>query len=510
MTAPRYPSLFQINTRVRLSELAAELGRPATLDDVSDAELDRLAADGFDLVWFLGVWQTGEAARRVSASNASWREEYQRVLPDFRESDVCGSCFAIRDYRVHEAFGGDAALARLRSRMKTRGLRLILDFVPNHMAPDHPWVEAHPEWFVPGDEKLLEEQPKNYGKAATKLGERILAYGRDPYFDGWPDTFQLNYGEPALQDAMLGELTRIARQCDGVRCDMAMLVLPEVFQRTWKIASAPFWPRATAAVRSKNPGFLFLAEVYWDLEWTLQQQGFDYTYDKRLYDRLEHRQARAVRGHLSGGLDFQDRLARFMENHDEPRAAATFAPHVHRAAAVITYFTPGLRFFHQGQREGKRVRVSVHLGRGPSEPRDAAIADFYDGLLAALEDDAFRSGDWKLLECRPAWDGNPTCDEFMAFSWTGPGGSRRLVAVNYSDHQGQCYVALPWADLRGETFRLSDRLGPSIYDRDGDGLAARGLFLDLAPWGYHVFDVAPAIDRPGDSPELLHEIPALA
>jgi glycosidase len=189
MSLTRYPSLFQVNTRVRLSELSVTLGRPATLDDVPDAELDRLAADGFDLVWFLGVWQTGAAARRVSASNAGWLAEYHRVLPDFQESDVCGSCFAIRDYRVHEDFGGDAALARLRGRLRERGLRLILDFVPNHMAPDHPWVTDYPEWFVAGDADLLSRQPQNYGRTSTGSGERVLAFGRDPYFDGWPDTF---------------------------------------------------------------------------------------------------------------------------------------------------------------------------------------------------------------------------------------------------------------------------------------------------------------------------------
>ena len=170
MSQPRYPALFQVNTRVRLSELAAALGRPATLDDIPDAELDRLAADGFDLVWFLGVWQTGEAARRVSRSNPEWLAEYQRVLPDFREEDVCGSCFAVRDYRVHEDFGGDEALARLRERLQRRGLRLILDFVPNHMAPDHPWVDEHPDFFVSGTEEQLAAQPQNYRRVGQAAG----------------------------------------------------------------------------------------------------------------------------------------------------------------------------------------------------------------------------------------------------------------------------------------------------------------------------------------------------
>ncbi len=487
MPSPRYPSLFQINTRVRLSELAREVGRPATLDDIPDAELDRLAADGFDLAWFLGVWQTGEAARRVSRSKPEWLAEYRRVLPDFQEADVTGSCFAVRDYHVHTDFGGDAALARLRERLRRRGLRLILDFVPNHMAPDHPWVEKRPDYFVEGTEEKLAAQPQNWGRA----GNRILAYGRDPYFDGWPDTFQLNYGAPALQDAMLGELSRIAHQCDGVRCDMAMLVLPEVFEKTWGIAANPFWPRATGDVRALVPGFLFLAEVYWDLEWTLQQQGFDYTYDKRLYDRLEHGEARPVREHFFAGLDYQDRLARFLENHDEPRAAATFAPEVHGAAAVLTFFSPGLRFFHQGQREGKRVRIPVHLGRGPAEPVDEAIRELYDRLLACLNDPAVRDGSWQLLSCNSAWEGNPSSDAFIAFAWTGPGERRRLAAVNYAPHQSQCFVALPWGDLRSREWRLTDRMGPDVYDRSGDDLAARGLYLDLPAWGRHVFEVAP-------------------
>ena len=493
MPTPRYPALFQVNTRVRLSELAATLGRQATLDDVPDAELDRLAADGFDLVWFLGVWQTGEAARRVSRSKPEWLAEYRRVLPDFREEDVCGSCFAVRDYRVHEDFGGDEALARLRSRLKLRGLRLVLDFVPNHMAPDHPWATRHPDFFVPGTEEQLAAQPQNYCRVGKGKGARILAYGRDPYFDGWPDTLQLNYGHPALQKAMLGET---ASASPGSATASAA---------TWRCWSCrrsssgpggsrlrPFWPGATEAVRARVPGFLFLAEVYWDLEWTLQQQGFDYTYDKRLYDRLEHGHARPVREHLCAGLDFQDHMARFLENHDEPRAAATFAPEVHRAAAILSFLTPGLRFFHQGQREGKRVRIPVHLGRGPVEPPEPGIAAFYDRLLECLKDEAFRDGRWQLLECRPAWDGNGSWDSFVAFCWTGPYEQRRLVAVNYAGHPSQCYVAMPWRDLDGRTWRLQDLTGPSVYDRHGSDLTWQGLYLDMPAWGYHVFAVSPA------------------
>jgi glycosidase len=399
----RYPSLYQVNTRVWLTGRSRDLGRAATLDDVPDAELDRLAALGLDWLWLLSVWQTGPAGQQVSRGNHEWRKEFEETLPDLREEDIAGSGFAITGYTVHPALGGDAALARLRERLGKRGLRLMLDFVPNHTGPDHPWVEDHPEYYVAGTERDLSRAPRNYTRARRRRGDLVLAHGRDPYFRGWPDTLQLNYGNPATQEAMAGELVRIAGQCDGVRCDMAMLVLPDVFERTWGINAQPFWPEATRRVRERAPDFCFMAEVYWDLEWALQQQGFDYTYDKRLYDRLRDRHARPVREHFRAAPDYQDRLARFLENHDEPRAAATFPPGVHEAAAVITFLSPGLRFFHQGQFQGRAKRISPHLGRGPVEPTNQELAKFYDRLLGVLRRPAVRRGEWQLLECVPAW-----------------------------------------------------------------------------------------------------------
>ncbi|MFO0807612.1 MAG: alpha-amylase family glycosyl hydrolase [Gemmataceae bacterium] len=487
MAAHRYPSLYQVNTRVWLTELSRQLNRPATLDDVPDAELDRWVALGFDWIWFLSVWQTGPAAQQVSRSNPEWRHEFQETLPDLREEDIAGSGFAITGYTVHSNLGGDAALARLRQRLRKRGLKLMLDFVPNHMGLGHPWIESHPDRFVPGTELDLAQAPNNFTRVGSKKGSLLIAHGRDPYFPGWPDTLQLNYGNPATQEAMIAELTRIAGQCDGVRCDMAMLVLPDVFQRTWGIQSEPFWPKATKRVRDAVPGFCFMAEVYWDLEWTLQQQGFNYTYDKRLYDRLVHGAARPVREHLCAELGYQERMARFLENHDEPRAATTFRPEVHKAAAAITFLSPGLRFFHQGQFQGRTKRISPHLVRGPDEPINDDLAQYYDRLLAVLRLPALHDGQWQLHDGRPAWNGNATNDDFLAYSWSRAGSERILVAVNYSSHQGQCYIPLPFPDLCQHEWRLTDRLGDAVYDRNGDDLHARGLYLDVAPWQVHAF-----------------------
>jgi hypothetical protein len=483
------PSLYQVNTRIWLTELARELSRPATLDDIPDLELDRLAGMGFDWIWLLSVWQTGLEGQRISRSNPAWRKEFQETLPDLGEEDIPGSGFAITGYTVHRQLGGDAALARLRERLQERGLRLLLDFVPNHTGLDHPWVNEHPEYYISGTELDLARAPRNYTWAKSRRGDLLLAHGRDPYFAGWPDTLQLDYGNPATQDAMMGELCKIAAQCDGVRCDMAMLVLPDVFEKTWSRSCQPFWPRAIECVQKLFPNFCFMAEVYWDMEWRLQQQGFDYTYDKRLYDRLLEGHARPVREHLYAGLDYQNKMARFLENHDEPRAAAAFPPGMHEAAAVITFLSPGLRFFHQGQFEGRRKRISPHLGRAPSEPVDPQLSQFYERLLAVLRGPAVRDGQWQLLDCQPAWDGNGSNDGFVAYAWQGPASDRVLVTVNYAPTRGQCYARLPLGDLAGSQWRLEDQMGSAVYERAGNDLQSRGLYLDMSPWQVAVFNM---------------------
>ena len=495
-----HSSLYQINTRVWLHELGRARDRPAALADVDDAVLDRIAADGFDWVWLLGVWQTGEAGRRVSLSQPEWQHEYREVLPDFTPDDVSGSPFAIREYVVNRDFGGPRALQLFRKRLAERNLRLMLDFVPNHTALDHPWVRERPELYVHGSDDDLAREPDNYWRLRTRTGARVLAHGRDPYFSGWSDTAQLNYRHPWLRKAMREVLETIGDQCDGVRCDMAMLVLPDVFARTWgdrarpadgtPPSDDPFWPAAIAGVRARHPDFVFMAEAYWDLEWTLQQQGFDYTYDKRLYDRLRGQDAGAVRGHLLADAEYQRRSARFLENHDEPRAAATFPTQVHQAAAVITLLVPGLRFVHEGQPAGRKVRTSNHLRRRVLEPVDRELESFYARLFACVRRTETREGDWRLLPCEAAWDGNPTWDRFIAFSWEAPA-RRLLVAVNYGATHAQCYVRLPWSDVDGRAVVFHDLMSPSVdYERDGADVRRRGLYLDLPPWGYHIFEVS--------------------
>jgi hypothetical protein len=481
------PLIYEINTWTWLHGLSAARQEAVTLGTVPDETLDALAAWGFDAVWLMGVWERSPLSRQVARQHPDLQEGYRRALPDFAAEDVIGSPFAVRRYAVDPALGGPQELTALRARLAARGLKLILDYVPNHVARDHEWLHTAPECIVQGAPDDLAAQPGNFFAGP---GGRVFAHGRDPHFAGWTDTAQINAFSPAARNRAATTLLEIAGQCDGLRCDMAMLVSNRVFAQTWgqragSVPEAEFWEVVIPAVKEQNPDFLFLAEVYWDLEWELLAQGFDYAYDKRLYDRLVEGSARAIGEHLRADLVYQRHMVRFTENHDERRAAEALGPGRERAAAALIATLPGAALLHEGQLAGHRVRLPVQLGRRPAEPDDAAALAFYRALLAEAGHPVYHEGAWRLREATPAWDLNATHRSLIAFTWQA-GEERRLVVVNYSAASAQGRVRLPDLGLEGRAWTLHDALDGAGYERGGDEMVYDGLYVDLRPWAAHV------------------------
>jgi hypothetical protein len=485
---PRQPVIYEINTWVWVQELSRHHRRRLTLGTIPQEEWDSLAGLEIDAVWLMGVWKRSPTGIRIARERPELLSAYREVLPDYSECDVVGSPYSVQRYTVDEHLGGTEGLAHARSQLARNRIRLILDYVPNHVARDHPWVMEHPEYFIQGDAEDLRREPKGFFRA----GEKVIACGRDPYFPPWTDTSQLNVFSPGLREAAIETLYRISEQCDGVRCDMAMLLIGEVFEKTWGMRTGPrpaseFWRELIEDVRRRCPGFLFLGEAYWDLEWELQQQGFDYCYDKRLYDRLVHGSAEGVLLHLGADVSYQERLARFIENHDELRAGRVFPPDRLRVAALAAHTLPGAKLFHEGQFEGRRVRVPVQLGRRPEEDVNQDLVGFYRRLRELIRRIQSRGSEWRLCG-RNGWPDNSSHLNLAAWCWRGVQ-ENHLVVVNLSGDRAQARVRWPFPDLSGRSVLISDLFSGAVYRREGDEMIDPGLYVDIEAWGFHFLSV---------------------
>ena len=371
-------------------------------------------------------------------------------------------------------------------------MRLILDFVPNHVAPDHPWTVEHPEYFVRGEPDDMRDDPASF----LQFEGRVYARGRDPYFPAWPDVLQLNAYDPGVRCAAIQTVLAIAGQCDGIRCDMAMLVLNAIFESTWgqragRRPETEYWTELIPAARKSYPDFRFIAEAYWDREWDLQQLGFDYCYDKRLYDRLEHGDPESIRLHLGADPAYQAKLVRFVENHDEPRAAVAFPGAKAEAVAVTAATLPGARLFYEGQFEGCTVRTPVFLSRRPEERPNDKLQGFYERLLEVIDDPLFHEGDWSVCRCT-GWPDNWTFESLVAWCWK-QGEDRAIVVVNLTGAPAQSRVHLPWGELQENAWQLRDCLSNAVYDHDGVEIGEQGLYVGLEPWKFHLFRCSRAV-----------------
>ena len=519
------PLLYEVNTRCWLRALSEKSGTAVTLANVPDSAIVGWQKLGFTYIWLMGVWTTGSRARAEALKSPELRRAYDEVLPGWTEADVAGSPYAIGDYHVPPGIGGEAGLREFREKLRGQGLKLVLDFVPNHVGVDHPWVRQRSELFV-------QSPAAAPGAFAQETGKEVrwLAHGKDPYFAPWTDTAQLDYRCAATRAAMTQLLQSIARRCDGVRCDMAMLVLSDVFARTWEqfpisnvgeasstadsgdcqpndgpnsrltnsdrpatgLPNGEFWSSAISTIRQDHPGFVFLAEAYWGLEPRLQGLGFDYTYDKALYDSLVARDAAGARRHLLGmSAEAVAGSAHFLENHDEPRIASILSLTEHRAAALLILGLPGMRFLHDGQLAGARRKIPVQLARRPEEPEQAEIADLYDQLLTTLPGSAVGQGRGELLKPRAAWSDNPTAQDFVIVQWQSRAPGFEVVAVNLAPHRSQCYAPLTLQHLASHNWAMRDLLGQELYKRSGDDLQNQGLYLDLPAHGAQLFEFEP-------------------
>lgn len=486
-----HPNLYEISTLPWLLRRGRNLGRRVGLADVPLSEWERLKALGFDLIYLMGVWKRSPLGRTIARSHSPLFAAYDECLPGWRLDDVLGSPFSIQAYEPDPLIGTWDDLADVHRRFHDIGLRLILDVIPNHTGPDHRWIREHPEYYVRGDLAAYRAQPQDYFIAENAAGGgEIIAHGRDPNFPPWSDTAQLNYFNPELRAAMLVQLREISEVCDGARCDMAMLLLNDAFHQTWEPllgqTSAPreeFWQQATRAL----PNFIWIAEAYNDSEWALQQLGFTFTYDKRLYDRLRDGFTRDVYLHLKAEWDFQVRSVRFLENHDEPRAASVFGETRMPAVAVLAATVPGMHFFNDGQLDGVTTKLIVQLARAREETVNSAMRQAYERILNIANASEFHAASWKLLEAQEA--GDRTNSDLIAYLWNGERGCK-LVVVNLGNGPARGKIFLPDELLVEKSIRFHELLNDSSFAASSTDLKRDGFVVKLDAFGAQIFECA--------------------
>lgn len=484
-------TIFEINTRVWINRFAHENNVPKLLN-VPDNYWKSLIDKGIKYVWLMGVWETVPETVGEYCFTDGLTHEYSLALPDWQKNDVIGSPYAINNYTFNKSLATADEFIQFKENLNVLGLKIILDFIPNHFSAQTSLLNSNPEIFLEGDELKFLEDKRTYFKAKN---DKIYAHGKDPYFQAWKDTIQVNYSSKIATEFMINSLINVSQFCDGVRCDMAMLALNSVFSRTWNIythlnnendSKNEFWHQAIKKVKSLKPDFLFIAEAYWELEWQLQQLGFDFTYDKKLLDRLEFSNAENVNGHLHAEESYQQKSVRFIENHDENRAITAFGIEKSKAAAVVISTIQGLIFYNDGQFEGKSVKLPVQLRREPLEEPISEIVEFYDKLLKIRNNPIFFVGNWNLL-CTIQLHRDFTNKNILAWQWK-LDNERRIVIVNFSSETVYCRIKFD-IETQLEKIILHDLLNDKEYERSVSEIINDGLFVHLEAFKSHIFEI---------------------
>ncbi|MHA1933019.1 MAG: alpha-amylase family glycosyl hydrolase [Promethearchaeota archaeon] len=484
---PKHPKIYEINTWPWLDYLSEIYNTMITLQTIPEEIINRNIRF-FDAIWLMGVWERSPASKKIALGHPNLQIEFSKSLHEFRDDDIVGSPYSVYYYHVDQNIGGFEGLKKVREQLAAHGIQLILDYVPNHVSIDSLWT-LESNLFVEGTLEDLMSRPYDF----FSLSDKIFAHGRDPNFSGWTDTIQINAFSREARQKTIKTLLSIAELSDAVRCDMAMLMTNRIFSKTWgekagEVPEKEFWEEIISAVKNAFPNFKFIAEVYWDMEWELQQQGFDFCYDKRLYERLAHENALTIKEHLKADIIYQNKLVRFIENHDELRAVDKYGEEKSRAAALIALTIPGARLVHEGQIEGLKIKLPVQLGRRQVEEVNQGLLEFYQILLSIIPGKAFKNGNWSLCGINPVDSIDSSFKNIISYYWR-VDDNYLLIVVNFSSNFSKAHIGIDPLNFGSENWKFNDLLNKKEFLYEGKNLEEYGLYVELDAWKGHVFNI---------------------
>lgn len=479
------PHILEINIRAWLARLQQRHGRRFALHEIPEEYWQTFKERGFDAIWLMGVWKQSPKAGEIARQHPDIQAEIRRVEPNFSTEDIIASPYAVYAYETAEDLGGDESLKALREKLNAKGMALFLDFVSNHTAIDCPFVTSDPDLYINTGTQIPHAHKDWFFQNANGTW---VAHGRDPYFAPWTDTAQLNYFNPKTRDFVLHNLLKVADMCDGVRCDMAMLSLNKVHRDTWwefiggELPRTEFWTEALSLVRGKYPDFTFIAEVYWGLEWEIQEMGFDYTYDKVLYDRLRFSNSEDIKGHLGAEHLFQMRSIRFTSNHDEEEALKAFGREKSLAASTIIATLPGARMIYLFQMLGRPARLPIQYVKD-FFPIDDEIRNYYAKLMHIASQPAFHGGQWSLTPVSAVGEEDDSFRHILCWTWKQMN-TAFTILINYSPAAAKGFLKLKPAQGDGKFLKEEFSGVQHLFTPD---MQQKGFEVELKPFESKIF-----------------------
>jgi len=364
-------------------------------------------------------------------------------------------------------------------------LKLMLDYVPNHSAVDCPWTSSNSDYYIRAAQSAPPYDPTRYLPSG-------IAFGWGGYGNAWTDTAQYNYFNPSLRTAMINNLMKVASLSDYIRCDVAYLALNTVIKNNWATQlaywgysepSTEFWSDAISQVKASY-NVQFLGEVYNPWQQALQAVGFDFTYDKTLYDILAAGNIDNIRNYITSmPLSFHQHSAHFVENHDEPRSPAYFGSNTRAdIAAAISMTLPGMKFYFMWEQFGYFNQLEIHLRRETPEDQNSGVLKFFTAFIAAVSKDVFHQGTWYMRTVQGT-------NNLLAWEWV-YNNEKVLTVLNYSGTQSSGSIVCPFAQPvdGNDTIPVTDLLTGTVYMRSAKQMSTSGLIVVLDTWSVQMFD----------------------
>lgn len=496
------PTFYSINTRLFLNQLSRKENKYIDIDSVPEKYWENLF-DKFDCFWFIGINSPSQASKQICQR---YPDSVRYAKSDVKPEDIVDSPYAVYDHsQINPRVAKNWEIwDKKLDYFHQHGKKVFLDFVANHTAVDNPWAFSHPQRFIQATKEQYQSNPDNYYSVVAADGEtHYLAYGRDPYSGNWIDTLQLNYANPETQQAMKDILLNLVNHCDGVRCDMAMLLNPHTFIKTWSdhlsseeinfLINNEFWPKTIAEVktRAKDLGkkdFTFIAEAYggnggeeYYEPLSKLEKVFDCLYDKGFYDelvQLKLNQSEAFYSHLKNdifNITENGHKVIFFGNHDEKRAIAMFGKELSKSVALLcSLVSNNMLLIHQDEEKGFRIRQPMQLDQPLNDCTDYSIKNFYNLILDIRNKPLFKNAKWSIVQ-------NDKSKDYHIFTFQTFLPDKNIsahVCINFNDSEN--IGTIPEISKNDQVLVMNLDQGfqlPTI-DQERNG----GLFIRLGPY----------------------------